>query len=102
MSIKHLKTQDFSAAVSSSDTPVLVDFWAPWCGPCRMLAPILEETAAEVEGKAVIAKVNVDEEGSLAEQFGVFSIPTMIVFKNGKEVDRIVGLTNKENIKSRL
>lgn len=102
MSIKHLKKQDFESTISSSDKPVLVDFWAPWCGPCRMLAPILEETAGEVEGNAVIAKVNIDEEGSLAEKFGIFSIPTMILFKDGKEVDRIVGLTNKDSIVKKL
>lgn len=102
MSVLQLKNAEFQSTISKSDKPVLVDFWAPWCGPCKMLAPILEEAANEVGSDAVIAKVNIDEESSLAEQFGIFSIPTMIVFKDGEEVDRIVGLTSKEKILEHL
>ncbi|HKM32207.1 MAG TPA: thioredoxin [Oscillospiraceae bacterium] len=102
MSVLQLKNAEFQSTISKSDKPVLVDFWAPWCGPCKMLAPILEEAASEVGSDAVIAKVNIDEESSLAERFGIFSIPTMIVFKDGEEVDRIVGLTSKEKILEHL
>lgn len=87
--------QNFEQEILNSDKPALVDFWAPWCMPCRMIAPIVEEIAEEVQGKAVVGKVNVDEEGELAMQFGVASIPTLIVFKGGKEVKRVVGVQSK-------
>jgi thioredoxin 1 len=82
---------DFEQKVLKSDVPVMVDFWAPWCGPCRAVAPTLEELAAQYEGKIVIAKVNTDENPRYAGQYGVMAIPTMIIFKNGEEVDRIQG-----------
>ena len=87
--------QNFEQAILNSNKPALVDFWAPWCMPCRMIAPIVEEIAEEMQGKAVVGKVNVDEEGELAMQFGVASIPTLIVFKGGKEVKRVVGVQSK-------
>ena len=87
--------QNFEQEILNSDKPALVDFWAPWCMPCRMIAPIVEEIAEEMQGKAVVGKVNVDEEGELAMQFGVASIPTLIVFKGGKEVKRVVGVQSK-------
>ena len=102
MSIVHVTTKDFGEQVLHSQLPVLVDFWAPWCGPCRMLAPILEEVAAEKEGKAVIAKVNIDEEMDLAARFGIASIPTMLVFQNGQLVRRAVGLQPKNAVEALL
>ncbi len=93
---------EFEQKVMKSDTPVLVDFWAPWCGPCRAVAPVLEELAGEYEGKVVIAKVNTDEHQRYASQFGVMAIPTMIMFKNGEMVDRIEGAGPKSLYKGRL
>ncbi len=81
----------FEQEVLSSDKPVMVDFWAPWCGPCRAVAPILEELAGEYDGKLVVAKVNTDENQRFASQFGIMAIPTLIFFKDGKEVERIRG-----------
>jgi thioredoxin 1 len=82
---------DFEQTVLKSDKPVVVDFWAPWCGPCRAVAPILEELAGDYDGKVVIAKVNTDEHQRYASQLGIMAIPTLIIFKNGQEVDRIQG-----------
>lgn len=81
----------FQTVVLQSDTPVVVDFWAPWCGPCRAIAPILDKLAGEYEGKLTIAKVNTDEEIQHASQLGIQGIPTLIIFKGGKEVARLVG-----------
>ncbi len=80
----------------------LIDFWAPWCGPCKMQTPIIEELSAELKGKANIAKVNVDDEPELASQFGVMSIPTLILFKDGQPVDKLVGLQSKAALQSKL
>lgn len=96
---KTITAQNFEEEVLKSDKPVLIDFWATWCGPCMRQGPIVEELAEE--GYAV-GKVDVDQELSLAQQYGVMSIPTLIVFKNGKEADRVVGLTSKEKLKSLL
>ncbi|MBQ6059478.1 MAG: thioredoxin [Clostridia bacterium] len=90
-----LTQQNFEQEVLHSDKTVLVDFWASWCGPCRMLAPILAEIAEEYEGKVVVGKVNVDEEPLLAAQFRVSSIPTVVLFKNGKAVNTLIGLRPK-------
>ena len=94
----HLDNQSFQQTVTNTDKPVLVDFWASWCGPCKMLAPVLEEVAQTMNEEAIIAKVNVDEERELAESFKIMSIPTMYIFKDNKVVDRIIGFTNKEKI----
>ena len=89
-SVKELTTGNFNETIASGT--VLVDFWAPWCGPCKMQTPILEKVAPQVEGKAVIAKVNVDEHAPLAAQFGVRSIPTLILFKDGEKVRDFIGV----------
>lgn len=98
MSEKKFTTANFETEVLASEKPVLVDFWATWCMPCRMLAPTVEEVADETEGCAVVGKVNVDEEMELARRYRVASIPTLIVFENGAEVRRSVGVVEKEDI----
>jgi thioredoxin 2 len=92
----------FAAEVERSLLPVLVDAWAPWCGPCRMIAPALEELAAELEGRALIAKLNVDDNPQTASRFNVRSIPTLLVMVGGREVDRIVGAQPKHAIRERF
>lgn len=101
MAVLHTNGPSFNKVIEQN-IPVLVDFWAPWCGPCKMLGPVLEEVEKEIGTKAVVAKVNVDDEQDLAAKYGVSSIPTMIVFKNGKEIERSVGFMNKEKIISLL
>ncbi|MEG0110691.1 MAG: thioredoxin [Oscillospiraceae bacterium] len=97
-----LTTAEFDKEVINSDIPVLVDFWATWCGPCRMLAPTVAQIAEENEGKVKVCKVDIDKEPKLAERYGVMSIPTVIAFKNGKEAARSVGLVPKEKLTSML
>lgn len=92
----------FASEVERSPLPVLLDLWAPWCGPCRMIAPLLEELALETAGRARIAKLNVDENPITAGRFNVRSIPTLIIFKGGREVDRIVGVQPKAELARRL
>ena len=94
--------QNFDEEVMRSDMPVLVDFWATWCGPCRMLAPVIEEIAKEYEGKIKVGKVNVDDERELALQFGVSSIPTVMIFQNGEIKATSVGYRPKEELEALL
>ncbi|OBY80798.1 thioredoxin [Paenibacillus sp. KS1] len=100
MAIVNVSDQTFKTEVEGQQGVVLVDFWAPWCGPCKMLAPILDELESEVNGQATVAKVNVDENPESASRFGVMSIPTIIVFKDGQPVDKVVGLNSKDALKS--
>ncbi|MEJ2086591.1 MAG: thioredoxin [Acidobacteriota bacterium] len=90
---------NFSSAVLESEVPVLVDFWAPWCGPCRVVGPILEELAAESQDRLTVGKVNVDENPAQANRYGIQGIPTMILFSAGQEVDRIVGALPKDELR---
>jgi thioredoxin 1 len=100
MAINHLTTENFNSAIASGT--VLVDFWATWCGPCRMQAPILEELDARMGGKVSICKVDVDEEPSVAGRFGVSSIPTLIAFKDGQVVNKRVGVTGVDQLEDML
>ena len=94
--------ENFENEVMKSNIPVLIDFWAPWCGPCRMMGPIIEQLAEEYEGKAKVGKVNVDEEGELSQAFGVMSIPTIVLVKDGKVVKQAVGARPKTEVEAML
>ena len=100
--IANLTTDSFKSVINASTTPVLVDFWAPWCGPCKAIAPTLEELANELDGKLTIAKVNIDEHDSVAAEYGVRAIPTMILFKGGKVAETLVGMMPKAALKAKL
>lgn len=100
--IANLTTDTFKPTIAESSTPVLVDFWAPWCGPCKAIAPILEEIATELDGKLKIAKVNIDENDAVAVEFGVRAIPTMILFKGGKVAETLVGMMPKAALKAKV
>ncbi len=97
-----LTKQNFENEVLKSDIPVLVDFWAPWCGPCRMIGPIIEEIAAEADGKYKVGKINVDDEQELAAAYHIMSIPTIIVFKDGKPKNTALGVRSKSELLNML
>ena len=96
--VKEYSTNEFKSEVVESDTPVLVDFWAEWCGPCKVIAPVVEELAKDYKGKIKFGKVNVDDHNMVASEYGVRSIPTLLIFKNGAVVNQIVGAVPKEKI----
>jgi len=98
MSEIKITKDNFQKEVVESNKRVVVDFWATWCGPCRMLAPVLEEVASEHEDSAIVGKVNVDEEMELAQQFGIQSIPTLIVFEGGKIINTVIGFQRKDDL----
>ncbi len=95
MAVLHLNQEGFDKLLAS-ETPMLVDFWATWCGPCKMLAPVIEELAVQYDGKVAVCKVDVDENQTLAMNYGVMNIPTVVLIQKGNEVDRLVGLLPKE------
>ena len=100
--VAELTDQNFQSEVIDSAQPVLVDFWAPWCGPCRMIAPMVEELAAENHGSVKVGKVNIDDNPAAAQNYGVSSIPTLMVFKNGDVVDRFVGVQPKQKLQKAI
>jgi thioredoxin 1 len=102
MSVIHLTNQNFDEEVLQSALPVLVDFWAEWCGPCKMIAPVVEELGGELAGQMKVAKVNVDEAQELAARYNIMSIPTLLVFKNGKQVNQIVGALGKDQLLQKI
>lgn len=97
-----VKTSTFEAEVLNSETPVLVDFWAPWCGPCKALSPIVEKVANELEGKIKVAKVNIDESPEIAGKYSIMSIPTLLLFVNGAVAEQLVGLVQKNKIMDKI
>ena len=102
MHLLEITDKNFKEEVLKSELPVLVDLWAPWCGPCRMLAPVLEELAQEYHSKLKIVKVNVDENRGVPTQYGIMSIPTLIFFKNGKVVEQAVGVLGRHQLKQKI
>jgi thioredoxin 1 len=100
--VAEISSANFDSEVVKSNVPVLVDFWAPWCGPCRMVSPVVEAISKDFEGKLKAVKVNTDENTEIAGQFGITGIPTLIFFKGGQEVDRVVGFLPKERLTDKV
>ena len=100
--IIHLTSEVFETTVSKSSIPLLVDFWAPWCGPCKAIAPVLDDLAEELSGKAQICKLNIDDHSSIAENFSIKAIPTILIFKDGEVVENIQGMTGKGALKAKI
>ena len=100
--VMELNKENFGKEVKESETPVIVDFWASWCGPCKMMAPVFEEVSKDYEGKLKFAKVNTEENQELASENGIMSIPCLVIFKDGKEADRIVGAMPKDTLKQEI
>ncbi len=100
--VESINDTEFQTSVLQSDVPVVVDFWAPWCGPCRMVSPIVEELSHDYTGKVRFLKMNTDENESIMSEFGISSIPTLIVFSGGKEVNRLVGFAPKDQLKRQI
>ena len=98
--VKQVGEGDFDQEVVNSDIPSIVDFWAPWCGPCRALGPMVEDLAAEYKGRVKVAKLNIDESPRTAEKYGVRSIPTLMLFKDGKLLDTLIGLVPKDKLEA--
>lgn len=102
MAVTEITKENFKSFVLDSNKPVLIDFWAPWCGPCRMVSPIVDELAEDLDGKANIGKINVDEQPDLAAQYGIMSIPTLLVFKGGELAGKKIGVQTKQALKEML
>lgn len=102
MALLQLTDDNFKSEVLDSELPVLVDFWAPWCGPCKMIGPIVEEMAKEFDKKLKVGKVNVDDNSKSATQYGIMSIPTLVFFKNGKIMDQTVGALSRQDLKKKI
>ena len=102
MGVAKVSDADFDSQVLKSAEPVVVDFWAEWCGPCKMIAPILDELASEYDGKVKVGKVNIDEYQSIATQYGIRAIPTLLIFKDGEVAEQVVGLRSKRDLKANL
>jgi thioredoxin 1 len=100
--IAQLTAASFKETIDTSATPVLVDFWAPWCGPCKMIAPVLEELSTELAGKLTIGKVNVDDHGDIAAQYGIRAIPTLLLFKDGQPAEQFVGMMDKATLRAKV
>ena len=98
----NITSKNFEEEVLKSDLPVLVDFWASWCGPCKMMTPVVEQIEKDMDGKAKVCKVNIDEEQNLAMEYGIMSIPTFLIFKDGKVVNSVVGVRDKQELMNLL